>query len=104
VAAQERKARHWVLLAQHYETDQDFRVAVEQALVDIYALSYWGGRGVMTAPIRRKDPETDTYVTIGFAFEEVFMPAVRDPEPERPVEDAYEPPVEERAPEPVGAE
>lgn len=71
------KGREWVLLAKHYDTDQDFRAAVENALVDIYPISFWGGRGVMVAPLRVQDGSTGSYVTVGFAFEEVWMPAIR---------------------------
>lgn len=75
------KGREWVLLAKHYDTDQDFRAAVENALVDIYPISFWGGRGVMVAPLRVQDGSTGSYVTVGFAFEEVWMPALKTPEP-----------------------
>lgn len=100
MAQQERKGREWVLLAKHYESDADFRAAVENALVDIFAISYWGGRGVCVAPLRVKDEATGTYVTVGFAFEEVWMPALKSPEPEsvdEPDLDALE------VPEPVEA-
>lgn len=73
------KGREWVLLAEHYETDDDFRRAVENALVDIYAISFWGGRGVMVAPLRVQDAG-GRYATVGFAFEEVWMPALKAPE------------------------
>jgi hypothetical protein len=71
------KGREWVLLAKHYDTDSDFRAAVENALVDIFPISFWGGRGVMVAPLRVQDGQT--YVTVGFVFEEVWMPAVKAP-------------------------
>ncbi len=77
--ASERKGREWVILAEHFESDADFRSAVEQELVDIFPMANRGGRGVIVAPLRVKDG--DAYYTAGFAFEEVFMPAVREREP-----------------------
>lgn len=80
--AQERKGREWVILADDFETDGDFRSAVEQDLVDIFPMANRGGRGVIVAPLRVQD-DTGVYFTAGFAFEEVFMPAVRQREPEQ---------------------
>lgn len=80
--ATERKGREWVIRADEFDSDADFRVAVEQELVDIFPMANRGGRGVIVAPLRVQDG--DGYYTAGFAFEEVFMPAVRAREPEVP--------------------
>lgn len=77
---QERKGREWAVYARDYGSDAEFRAAIEQELVDIYAMTYRSGRGVIVAPLRARDD--DGYFTAGYAFQEVFMPAVRPAEPE----------------------
>lgn len=78
--AQERKSKAWTVYADPDETEERFRARVEQELVDIFPLAYRGGRGVIVAPLRRQVwdevSQREVYVTIGFAFEEVFMPGV----------------------------
>lgn len=100
--AQERKSRAWAIYAEHYESDAEFRGAVEQALVDIFPLGFYSGRGVIVAPLRVQDDEGG-YATIGFAFEEVFMPAVRRQAEEGP-EEALADVVAAAAPEPEPVE
>lgn len=86
---QQRKNREWLVAERDYETEEEFRAAVEQRLVDIFAISFYSGRGVIVSPLRAKvDGE---YRTLGFHFEETFIPAVRlaqpeasEPEPEPP--------------------
>lgn len=77
---QDSKSRTQTLYARDFASDNDFRAAIEQKLVDIFPVLDWG-RGVTVAPIRVQKAD-GTYATEGAAFQEVFMPAVRAVEPE----------------------
>jgi len=74
---QERKGRTWTVYEHEHE---DFRAAVEQTLVDIWPFVFYGGRGIMVAPLRVQKDD-GTYETRGIAFSEEFVPAVHETEP-----------------------
>lgn len=75
--AQERKSRTWTVIAEDGEPESETRARIEQALVDIYPLGFYGRRGVIVAPAYALDEESGEYRTVGFVFEEVFIPPVR---------------------------
>jgi hypothetical protein len=102
--AQEREGRTWTIYAHEFGSEADFRATVEQALVDIYAIVHWRGMGITVTPLRTLI-EDGTYRTEGFAFAEVFMPAVKQRVVEPPAPELTDEEMAEHfPPEPVAAE
>lgn len=93
------RQRTWLVDSRDYETDAEFRVAVEQELVDVYAIGYRSGRGVIVLPVRAEIAQ-GVWETIAFAFEETFVPAARS-EPIVETEGIADEELAEEFPEPV---
>lgn len=77
--ATQREGREWFVLADDYETDEDYRVAVQQELAGLENMGHRLGRGFVVTPLRqqREIGGVTVYETVGWAFSETFMPAVR---------------------------
>lgn len=76
--------RAWFLDRQDYDSDDAFRAAVAQELVQTEYLSYRLGIAVVSAPIRAQLVLGGEYETVGWTFRTATVPAVRfvDPDPE----------------------
>jgi hypothetical protein len=108
--SQSRNDREWVIMRDEFETEEDFRRAVTEELAGLENMGHRGGGGFVTTPLRHGYqaemrtvddrpllglPEME-YVTLGWHFKLVFMPAAR-----RAVEpESLEP---EPVPDPVSA-
>jgi hypothetical protein len=96
-----RGDRDWALMADDYETDDEFRKAIVEELAGLENMGHRIGGAFVATPLRLKQPAThglqglpdEEYRVIGWHFKQVFMPAVRVPEPQ-----------EESEPSPVVAE
>lgn len=79
---QEREGRQWVILESEYDCEEDFRDAVTTELARLENMGHRLGRGFVVTPLRQGreigDPPVLVYDTVGWAFRETFMPAVRD--------------------------
>lgn len=77
---QEREGRQWVILETEYDCEEDFRDAVTTELARLENMGHRLGRGFVVTPLRqgREIHGVTVYDTIGWAFRETFMPAVRD--------------------------
>jgi hypothetical protein len=103
----ERGKRAWMIWSEEYDTEAEFRAAVENELVGLENIGHRMGGGFVVSPVRERiqSQAGEEFVTIAWRFENVFVPAVSRREPVAEPELAEEPAlVEERAPEPVGAE
>lgn len=111
--AQQREGREWFVVAADFVDDEGrfdedaFRAKVQDELAGLEHMGYRLGRGFMVTPLRepRQIGNVTVYETVGWAFSETFMPAVRRQE-SAPAEAELTP--EEIAehfpePEPVGA-
>ena len=103
------RMRAWIIEGSEYESEEDFRVAVEQELAGLENMGHRLGRGFAVTPIRRPVliDNAEVIETVGWAFEEAVMPLVREreAEPEPETEDEPLTPEELTAgfPEPVAA-
>lgn len=68
-------------MAEEFEFDADFRAAVADELAGLENMMYRLGDGFQVAALRAPTADGE-YVTVGYYFRQVFMPAVRAPEPE----------------------
>lgn len=77
---QEREGRQWVILETEYDSEEDFRDAVTTELARLENMGHRLGRGFVVTPLRqgRQLGTVTVYDTIGWAFRETFMPAVKD--------------------------
>jgi hypothetical protein len=94
VVSAQREGRQWVILADEYADEEEFREAVARELAGLENMGHRLGRGFVVTPLRqaRELGGTRVYDTVGWAFQETFMPAVA-------VAPALEPdPVEEPEP------
>lgn len=84
----ERGKRQWVLRADDFETEDDFRAAVARELADLENIGHRLGGGFIASPLRQATEDASgltEYVTRGWIFEHTFMPVVKpkvEPEPE----------------------
>jgi hypothetical protein len=97
----ERGKRAWMIYAQEFATDTEFRDAVAAELAGLENIGHRLGGGFVVAPVRER--HGDDYVTVAWRFEHVFMPAARRQEPELVPEPQEEPERVEVEPEPVEA-
>jgi hypothetical protein len=86
--------RSFTISLQDYDSETEFRQAVQQALLDTEAIGHREGGGFINSPLRMElQPKpgdfTDhagerlrKFVTVGWMFNHTFMPAVRMAEPE----------------------
>jgi len=85
------RMREWFIEADEFEFYDDFRTAVERELAGLENMGHRLGRGFVVTPVRRPKlmGTTEVYETVGWAFAEVVMPAVREAAPpaEEPAED-----------------
>lgn len=92
--SQQREGRKWYVLSDHYETESDFRLAIENELARLEHVGFRMGRGFICSPLRERNEHmsavlgTDVYDTLGWVFTETFVPAIRRTAPpdEEPVE------------------
>lgn len=87
------KLRNWSLDARDYETDEQFRGAVELELARFEHIGERFGIALVAAPVKRVID--DEYVTVGWTFQTATVPAARavEPEPEAelpPVDDVLD--------------
>lgn len=82
------RMREWVIGLDEFDTEEDFRVAVERELAGLENMGHRLGRGFVVSPIRRPKVigSEEIIVTVGWMFGEAVMPMARDTEPE-PAED-----------------
>lgn len=74
------KLRNWSLDARDFETDDQFRAAVELELARFEHIGERFGIALVAAPIKHQ--VGGDYVTVGWSFQTATVPAVR----EQPVE------------------
>lgn len=72
----EQGTRTWDVWAKDYETDEAFRRAVENELAALENMGERLGRGFTVMPIREK-VDVNRYYTLGWRFQDGFVPAVR---------------------------
>jgi hypothetical protein len=82
-------------MAEDYEFDADFRAAVADELAGLENMMYRLGDGFQVAALRAPSGDGE-YVTVGYFFRQVFMPAVKVAEPDEPA--VLEPPEAEGLP------
>ncbi len=68
----------WRVMAEDFQTDEDFRAAVEQELAGLENMMFRLGDGMQVAPLRAQ-LQGGEYVTVGYFFRNVFVPAVGTP-------------------------
>jgi hypothetical protein len=78
VVSTQREGRQWVIPAEEYADEEEFREAVARELAGLENMGHRLGRGFIVTPLRRARElgGTRVYDTIGWAFQETFMPAV----------------------------
>lgn len=89
MAQQQREGREWLILADEFESETEFREAVQDELARLENMGFRLGRAFVVTPLRqqREVGNAVVYDTIGWAFSETFMPAVRAQEAEVVVEE-----------------
>lgn len=101
----ERGKRRWVLRADAYDSEAEFRDAVASELAGMEHIGHRLGGGFVSSPLRRaiEHDELTEYVTVGWLFEHTFVPAVRAQPVAQPLSEEE---MAEHFPEqePVGAE
>lgn len=90
------KLRNWSLDARDYQTDDEFRAAVELELARFEHIGERFGIALVAAPV--KQVIAGEYVTVGWTFQTATVPAARQPEPDPVVEEELEQIVDEPAP------
>jgi hypothetical protein len=84
------RSREWIISREQFETEDDFRNAVAQELAAFEHLGFRTGRALVATPLRlpthRPLDAKEDWITVGWTFREVFVPAARlvEPEPEAP--------------------
>lgn len=75
--------RRWTIRLDDFETEAAFRDAIAQECVGLENIGHRMGVGFVATPHRRQLPSTGEYLTIGWTFQAVNVPAVaeRPPEP-----------------------
>lgn len=79
--------REWLIEQADYETVEDFRIAVANELAALENMGHRTGRGFTVSPVRVQQLSSSglpSYVTKGWLFREVFMPAARAQVAEEP--------------------
>lgn len=102
---QQREGREWVVLAEEfvdengYYDEGAFRSAVQDELARLENMGHRLGRGFVVTPLRRERyvENVRMFETIGWAFSEKYMPAVKS------VPEVVSEPEPIAEPEPVGA-
>lgn len=69
--------RKWSLSLSDYETEQDFREAVQAELAQFEHIGERLGIGVIAAPIRTRTMDGGEWFTAGWVFQTATVPAAR---------------------------
>lgn len=76
-AVVDQRSRDWTIEYDDFETEEAFRQAIEIELARFEHLGFRTGRALIAAPIRTRAEDDGTYITIGWRFQEAFMPAAK---------------------------
>jgi hypothetical protein len=92
--------REWSLSLSDYETEDDFRAAVQQELASFEHIAERLGVGLVAAPIRTRMRDGGDWFTAGWVFKAATVPAAREAASEI---EALEEALSEAEPEPAEA-
>lgn len=70
--------REWSISLRDYETEDDFRQAVQQELASFEHIGERLGIGIVAAPIRTRSRDGGEWFTAGWAFKTATVPAARE--------------------------